>query len=242
MFAEKAFAGFRLKVSGLAPDAASYAGFSEKRNVWLALLISGAHGGARRCRGGGRSDRSAAAIDLARLRLRRDHRRVRRSACIRVGVVLASLLMSLLYIGGETAQIQMALPAAVTGLFQGMLLFYLLAARSVHPLPPAMGADQPAARWRAAVPGERESRMNVEHLIPILASTVGAATPLIYAALGELIVERSGVLNLGVEGMMLVGAIAAFAVGDADRQPDARLRRGHGGGHAAVAAVRVAHA
>jgi len=45
-----------------------------------------------------------------------------------LGVVLASLLMSLLYIGGETAQIQMALPSAVTGVFQGMLLFYLLAA------------------------------------------------------------------------------------------------------------------
>jgi len=54
--------------------------------------------------------------------------------------------------------------------------------------------------------------VNIEQLIPILASTVGAATPLIYAALGELIVERAGVLNLGVEGMMLVGAIAAFAV------------------------------
>lgn len=54
--------------------------------------------------------------------------------------------------------------------------------------------------------------MNFEQLIPILASTVGAATPLIYAALGELIVERAGVLNLGVEGMMLVGAITAFAV------------------------------
>ncbi|PWT72726.1 MAG: ABC transporter permease [Proteobacteria bacterium] len=50
-----------------------------------------------------------------------------------------------------------------------------------------------------------------EHLIAFLASTVGAATPLIYASLGELLVERSGVLNLGVEGMMLVGAIAGFA-------------------------------
>jgi simple sugar transport system permease protein len=46
-------------------------------------------------------------------------------------------------------------------------------------------------------------------------STVVAATPLIYAALGELVVERSGVLNLGVEGMMLVGALTAFAVGHA---------------------------
>ncbi|WP_273456119.1 ABC transporter permease [Nevskia ramosa] len=55
--------------------------------------------------------------------------------------------------------------------------------------------------------------MNFEHLIPIFVSTVVAATPLIYAALGELVTERAGVLNLGVEGMMLVGAVAAFAAG-----------------------------
>jgi simple sugar transport system permease protein len=48
-------------------------------------------------------------------------------------------------------------------------------------------------------------------VVALLAGTVAAATPLIFAALGELIVEKSGVLNLGVEGMMLMGAIAAFA-------------------------------
>lgn len=41
---------------------------------------------------------------------------------------------------------------------------------------------------------------------------VAAATPLLFAALGELVVEKSGVLNLGVEGMMVVGAVVAFAV------------------------------
>ena len=49
-------------------------------------------------------------------------------------------------------------------------------------------------------------------LVPIAASTVVAATPLVYAALGETIVEKAGVLNLGVEGMMLGGAVTGFAV------------------------------
>jgi simple sugar transport system permease protein len=44
-----------------------------------------------------------------------------------VGILFASLLMSLLYLGGESAQIGLALPSAVTGLFQGTLLFFLLA-------------------------------------------------------------------------------------------------------------------
>jgi simple sugar transport system permease protein len=45
-----------------------------------------------------------------------------------LGVALASVLMSLLYLGGESAQMNLALPSAVTGLFQGTLLFLLLAA------------------------------------------------------------------------------------------------------------------
>ena len=45
----------------------------------------------------------------------------------------------------------------------------------------------------------------------ILLATLGAGTPLVFAALGELVTEKSGVLNLGVEGMMLVGAVCGFA-------------------------------
>jgi ABC-type uncharacterized transport system permease subunit len=55
--------------------------------------------------------------------------------------------------------------------------------------------------------------MSAATWVAIFASAVGASTPLIYAALGELVVERTGVLNLGVEGMMLVGAMTGFAVG-----------------------------
>lgn len=55
--------------------------------------------------------------------------------------------------------------------------------------------------------------MNWIHLLtPLAASAVIAAIPLMLAALGELVTEKSGVLNLGVEGMMLMGAIGAFAV------------------------------
>lgn len=49
-------------------------------------------------------------------------------------------------------------------------------------------------------------------LVSIIMSIIGVSTPILLAALGELVAEKSGVLNLGVEGMMLIGAIAGFAV------------------------------
>ena len=56
-------------------------------------------------------------------------------------------------------------------------------------------------------------------LVAFLVSVVAAATPLLLAAVGELVVEKAGVLNLGVEGMMLGGAIAAFATAHETGQP-----------------------
>jgi simple sugar transport system permease protein len=53
----------------------------------------------------------------------------------------------------------------------------------------------------------------------IILTIITAATPLVLAALGELVTERSGVLNLGVEGMMIMGAVGAFAAAQMTGSP-----------------------
>jgi simple sugar transport system permease protein len=123
----KSFAGFRMRVAGLAPAAANYAGISAHRNVWLGMLIGGA------CAGLAGANEAAGPIGQLLPNMSPGYG----FAAIIVafvgrlhpaGIVLASLLMSLLYLGGESAQIRLGLPSAVTGLFQGTLLLFLLAA------------------------------------------------------------------------------------------------------------------
>ena len=61
--------------------------------------------------------------------------------------------------------------------------------------------------------------MNLEIVLPLLAATVQSGTPVLYATLGEIITEKSGILNLGVEGMMITGALAAFVVSSLTGSP-----------------------
>jgi len=75
----------------------------------------------------------------------------------------------------------------------------------------------------------------VNELAQVIVLTLAAGTPLVFAALGELVVEKSGVLNLGVEGMMLVGAIASFVVAAKTGAP----WLGVGAGALAAAAVSL---
>ncbi len=60
--------------------------------------------------------------------------------------------------------------------------------------------------------------MSGEQIVLLLAAAVAAGAPLIFAGIGEVLAERSGVLNLGVEGMMLTGAVAGFAAAAATQQ------------------------
>lgn len=125
IFMEKSFAGFQLSVTGLAPAAARYAGFPHKRMVWIALLISGAAAGiagASEVAGpiGQLNDRWTPGYGFTAIivaTLGRMHAG---------GIVLASLLMALLYLGGESAQIALQLPKAISQVFQGLLLMFLL--------------------------------------------------------------------------------------------------------------------
>ena len=119
-------AGYAQQVGGLAPLAARYAGFSSRRALWSALGISGVMAGL------------AGALEVAGpIRQLTPYVPVGYgfAAIIvafvgrlhPVGMVLSALLMSMFYIGGELAQSRLGLPKSLTGVFQGLLLFCLLA-------------------------------------------------------------------------------------------------------------------
>jgi general nucleoside transport system permease protein len=85
--------------------------------------------------------------------------------------------------------------------------------------------------------------MNNSLLVVVIASGITYGTPLLYAALGELLAERSGVLNLGVEGMMLVGAVMGFwAVQTIDATTSISLLGALGVAALAGAAMAAIHA
>ncbi len=119
-------AGFAQQVGGLAPDAARYAGFSSRKALWLALLVSGGAAGlAGALEVAGPVGQLTpyipvgygfAAIIVAYV-----------GRLHPVGLVFSAILMSMFYIGGELAQSRMGLPKSITGVFQGLLLFALLA-------------------------------------------------------------------------------------------------------------------
>jgi len=117
--------GFQLKILGDAPRAARFAGYREPKLVWFSLLLSGGLAGlAGALEVSGTVGQLIPTISpgygftaIIVAFLGRLHP---------AGVVIGGLTMALTYIGGETAQIEIGLPAAVTGLFQGVLLFYLL--------------------------------------------------------------------------------------------------------------------
>ena len=119
-------AGFAQQVGGLAPAAARYAGFSARQALWTALLVSGGMAGlagALEVAGpiGQLTPYIPAGYGFAAIIVAYVGR------LHPVGLVFSSLLMSMFYIGGDLAQSRLGLPKSLTGVFQGLLLFSLLA-------------------------------------------------------------------------------------------------------------------
>ncbi len=125
-FLFRTYRGFALQVGGLAPAAARYAGFSSRGALWTSLCISGGMAGlAGGLEAAGPLGQLTphvpagygfAAIIVAYV-----------GRLHPVGIVLSGILMSMFYIGGELAQSRLGLSKSLTGVFQGLLLFTLLA-------------------------------------------------------------------------------------------------------------------
>ena len=118
--------GYQVKVVGSAPHAARYGGFSENKTIWLALLLSGALAGFagalevsgpfQRMVPGFPTNYGFTAIIVAFL-----------GRLNPLGVIFAGIIMAITFVGGEVAQTTIGLPSSASGIFQSMMLFFLLA-------------------------------------------------------------------------------------------------------------------
>lgn len=127
IFGERTFLGYKMRVGGDAPSAARYAGFGEGQSIWVGMLIGGAAAGI--------AGMTEAAGPLGQLSPQISPGYGFAAIIVAfvgrlnpIGIALAGLLLSLLYLGGENAQMALDMPSAVTRIFQGVLLFFLLGA------------------------------------------------------------------------------------------------------------------
>ena len=125
IFMYRSFAGFQMQVAGYAKDAARYAGFSAKRMIWIGMLSGGGMAGI--------AGMSEVAGPMGQITEHVSNNYGFAAIIVAfvarlnpVGIFFASLLMALLYLGGEQAQQYLALPASISNVFQGMLLMFLL--------------------------------------------------------------------------------------------------------------------
>jgi len=125
IFMYRSFAGFQMQVAGYAKDAARYAGFSAQRMIWIGLLSGGAMAGL--------AGMSEVAGPMGQITEHVSNNYGFAAIIVAfvarlnpVGIFFASLLMALLYLGGEQAQQYLALPSSISNVFQGMLLMFLL--------------------------------------------------------------------------------------------------------------------
>ena len=184
------------------PRAARYAGMRTRRKILAVMCLSGAIAGLGGAAQAGNFDHLL------------DPRSLQQQLFGYSGIVVAALarynpfavvVIAFLLGGLKNAGLRAAgrrLPVGARRRDAGDLPVQRARRRAPRPLP------DPVRAQRSAPP--RRPPVNNGIVVVVLASAVAYGTPLVYAALGELLAERSGVLNLGVEGMMLVGAVMGF--------------------------------
>ncbi len=126
VFMNRSFLGYQMKVAGQAEHAGRYAGFSARRTVWMGLLAGGC------CAGLAGVSEVSGPIGQITEHISPGYGFAAMIVAFvgrlePVGILLASLLMALLYMGGEQAQQYLGLPYSISKVFQGLLLFFLLA-------------------------------------------------------------------------------------------------------------------
>ncbi len=200
--------GFEVQVIGDSPRAASYAGMRTRRKILAVMALSGAIAGI----GGASQDGD--------FRHTLDPRGLTTAGYGYAGIVIAALarynpfavcLVAFLVGGLQNAGYTLQgadFPSGLVGVMQGLILFCALGGELLVRY--RIRFDPSVAQRRGARVILAAGGINNSVLVVVLASAVIYGTPLLFAALGELLTERSGVLNLGVEGMMLVGAVLGF--------------------------------
>ncbi len=178
MFLFRTYAGFQLQVGGLAPAAARYAGFSSRRALWIgaaalgrrwpglagALEVAGPLGQLTPYVPAGYGFAAIIVAFVGRLHP--------------VGIVFSAILMSMFYIGGELAQSRLGLPKSLTGVFQGLLLFTLLACDTLIAYRVRWRASRQA---RAAATRRLRGGSLMDSCALLLAATLNAGTVLALA-------------------------------------------------------------
>ena len=197
--------GFEAQVIADSPRAARYAGMRTRRKIVAVLCLSGAIAGI-----GGASQ-------MGDFRHVLDARGLQQANYGYTGIVVAALarynpfavvLVAFLMGGLENAGYTLQGADFPSGPRRGHAGNHPVRdarRRAPRPLP---RRDRLAAKGVGA--GRRGDVVNDGIVVVVLAAAVAYGTPLLFAALGELLAERSGVLNLGVEGMMLLGAVMGF--------------------------------